>query len=692
MAIYHLDVNKVTRTTGRSSVAAAAYRSGKVLHDKRTGLTHHYGNRPGVEVAKIWVPNGAKWAFDRETLWNTAEAAENRKNSATAREWRVALPAELDAAQRLELTDKLAKHIVTKFGVVVDMAIHEPDGAEDGEGGNLNHHAHLLTTTRIATPEGLGAKTRELDQSTTSSELVIEVRKFWADACNEALKAAGSLNRVDHRTLEVQKKAAEARGDHEAAKLLDRAPQVHRGPARSRIKEIARRSDIERYVSRRNAEKWAQDPVKLKHFEADWAAEGAVINAEDAYIKAANAAYALKKGKADPDEISAAEALAEQLRQAFEKTVEDHPIYGPVEEPVASAPHVPAPQEPVMAAEAQVAQEVLIRAEDILHRVMKTPPDSASRSTLEFWKMSEKTVQELVAFTYNSRPFWQIGMKDEVYSKYSTLDYLEQKVLYDEENAAKAAQKATEAQARQLSDRIYNAVRAVKRIYSEYSGEFRPSSVLTMIKRGFNLSTETEEQLQRPARWIAPAGDDETVLDVVQRQVKADTIAQSIMKRPFTRKEIDEYGNDTSYEIHGDIAMRVTSFDATSATGTDVRTSEDVTVKFPTGLMLSLRLDHSRYPSPSGRIRRGDEIVAAQPDPATVLARGQFAVFTNVRTHGHRLHSDELHSWSIDPLHQDTAFEIERIKDFREGSTRSHAAPEPASPRPSQSNGPNHRR
>jgi len=37
MAIYHLSVKLITRTTGRSATAAAAYRAGEKIHDNRTG-------------------------------------------------------------------------------------------------------------------------------------------------------------------------------------------------------------------------------------------------------------------------------------------------------------------------------------------------------------------------------------------------------------------------------------------------------------------------------------------------------------------------------------------------------------------------------------------------------------------------------------------------------------------------------
>ena len=40
MAIYHLHVSIVSRKTGRSSVAAAAYRAGEKLYSEYDGLTH----------------------------------------------------------------------------------------------------------------------------------------------------------------------------------------------------------------------------------------------------------------------------------------------------------------------------------------------------------------------------------------------------------------------------------------------------------------------------------------------------------------------------------------------------------------------------------------------------------------------------------------------------------------------------
>src|SRR3546814_7070392 len=83
--------------------------------------------------------------------------------STVAREYEIALPAELSAKARRDLALGLAREISERHGVAVDVAIHAPGR----EGDHRNHHAHLLTTTRRIGPEGLGAKTRELDQKTS---------------------------------------------------------------------------------------------------------------------------------------------------------------------------------------------------------------------------------------------------------------------------------------------------------------------------------------------------------------------------------------------------------------------------------------------------------------------------------------------------------------------------------------------
>ena len=227
MAIYHLAVKSVSRSTGRSSVAAAAYRSGALLENDRDGRVHDYRGRGGVEASFIVTPEGAEWAQDRSALWNAVEAAEKRKDAKTAREYELALPAELDRDQRHALVRAFAEDIVQRYGVAVDAAIHEPHDYGD----DRNHHAHVLTTTREVGPDGLGAKTRQLDVRSTAATEVEAVREKWAELTNAALERAGHGERVDHRSY--------------ARQGIGMEPTIKLGPASAALERRAQRATPE---------------------------------------------------------------------------------------------------------------------------------------------------------------------------------------------------------------------------------------------------------------------------------------------------------------------------------------------------------------------------------------------------------------------------------------------------------------
>lgn len=239
MASYHFVVKAVRRSEGRSATAAAAFRAACVIHCQREGRVHNYRAKQGVVDAFIVAPEGAPtWVQDREALWNATEARDTRINSVTAREWELGLPAELDADARRQLTHDFAQALVSRYGVAADVTIHAPDR----KGDQRNWHAHVLTTTRRVTPEGLAEKTRELDAKGISGIEVTAMREIWTALQNAALERAGCQERVDHRSLAAQRKAALARGDVQAAELLDRPPEVKLGPLPSAIERKAQRA------------------------------------------------------------------------------------------------------------------------------------------------------------------------------------------------------------------------------------------------------------------------------------------------------------------------------------------------------------------------------------------------------------------------------------------------------------------
>ncbi len=238
MASYHLSVKTIKRSAGRSATAAAAYRSGGIIACDREGRMHDYSAKRGIEACFILAPEGAPdWVRDRAALWNAAEARETRKNSVTAREWELALPAELGAEDRAGLVRDFGQALVARYGIAVDVALHAPHR----EGDQRNHHAHVLTTTRAIGAEGFGDKTRVLDAAKTGGAEIEAMRALWAGMQNRALERAGQETRVDHRSLEVQREAAAARGDALAEEELDRAPEVKLGPAVNAMERRARR-------------------------------------------------------------------------------------------------------------------------------------------------------------------------------------------------------------------------------------------------------------------------------------------------------------------------------------------------------------------------------------------------------------------------------------------------------------------
>lgn len=224
MAILSIDVRTVNRAS-RSAIAAAAYRAGARIEDHRTGLVHDYRRRSGVLSSFIVAPAEASWAAERSALWNMVEAAERRKDARTAREFVLALPFELDAAARRDLAARFARHLVERYRIVADVAIHAPSA----EGDRRNVHAHVLTTTRQADADGLGAKLRQLDMATTSAPEIEQLRQSWTDMVNQALREAGR-----HEAAVLDARPRVARGEPGEA-------TIHLGPAATAMERRAKR-------------------------------------------------------------------------------------------------------------------------------------------------------------------------------------------------------------------------------------------------------------------------------------------------------------------------------------------------------------------------------------------------------------------------------------------------------------------
>ena len=214
MAIYHFSAKVISRSSGSSAVAAAAYRSASRLHDQRLDRAHDFSNKAGVVHSEVMLPDGApeRWR-DREALWNDVEAAELRKDAQLAREIEFSLPRELDQEQGIRLArDFVAREFVDR-GMVADLNVHW----DMGEDGLPKPHAHVMLGLRQVTGEGFGSKVREWNRT----ELLTHWREAWAEHVNTRLAELDIDARVDHRSLEAQG--------------IELEPQHKIGPAASRM-------------------------------------------------------------------------------------------------------------------------------------------------------------------------------------------------------------------------------------------------------------------------------------------------------------------------------------------------------------------------------------------------------------------------------------------------------------------------
>ena len=264
MAIYRLSVKPMSRKTGRSATAAAAYRAAERIHDLTTDQVFDYTRKRGVEHAEIVLPaecakQDINWARDRQALWNAAEQAENRSNSRVAREYELALPHELSKAQRLELVREFAADIANRHGVAVDFAIHAPHR----NGDDRNWHAHLMATTRTIEAKGLGAKAamewsdgnrRKAGLGKAKVELK-EIRGLWEVRANEKLKDLGLEIRIDHRSL--------------AAQGIDRTPTTHLGLAVTGMERRGIETEVGKRIGLEQASKQLRQAAELGRVERD---------------------------------------------------------------------------------------------------------------------------------------------------------------------------------------------------------------------------------------------------------------------------------------------------------------------------------------------------------------------------------------------------------------------------------------
>ena len=269
MAIFMATMKSISRGSGQSAIASAAYRAGEKLQDARYGKVQDYSKKEGVLSKEIIFPSALKnqISIDRNSLWNKAEEAEKRKDSRVAREWIVNLPHELNEQQRQQLAHEFSQKLADKYNVIADCCIHQPSDKEVARGADpRNFHAHIMLTTRQVhlTADGnivLGEKAaielsdkkrKSLGLERVSDEIV-ELRQLWEQTANTKLAEIG-CELIDSRSYKE-------RG-------LDIEPQIKMGKNATQLKRRTGKDtpvhEINTLIKERNAAASMVQELKLE--------------------------------------------------------------------------------------------------------------------------------------------------------------------------------------------------------------------------------------------------------------------------------------------------------------------------------------------------------------------------------------------------------------------------------------------
>ena len=235
MSMFHCSIKIISRSSGQSAVASAAYRSGEELCNDETGLVHDFTRKGGVVMTEIMLPPNAPPEYaDRNVLWNEVQKIEKRSDAQLAREVEVTFPVEMSREEQVECLRSYVQNNFVSQGMCADWAIHDK--------GNGNPHAHILLTVRGFDENGKwiskqksvfaldenGQRIPQIDPKTGQQKVrkregkgeeklwvrvsvpsndwndrkkAEEWRASWAEHCNRYLKSEA---KIDHRSYERQ--------------------------------------------------------------------------------------------------------------------------------------------------------------------------------------------------------------------------------------------------------------------------------------------------------------------------------------------------------------------------------------------------------------------------------------------------------------------------------------------------------
>lgn len=218
MAIYSLNVASIGRTTHAAGTAGAHAR----YVARPEACSHLEGEHfPVANLAEL-------------PAWIDRQEAADRKNARVVDKVRIALPRELDQAQRAELVRAFCRD-VTGGRVPWLAGIHQT--GEDAH----NPHAHIIVRDRdIETGRRVlrwSDSPRDRAKAGLPANAVEHIRARWEAMANAALEKAGVAARIDRRSLEAQG--------------VDRVPTIHIGPRAQHIDGRVKRPDSQAQPQRK---------------------------------------------------------------------------------------------------------------------------------------------------------------------------------------------------------------------------------------------------------------------------------------------------------------------------------------------------------------------------------------------------------------------------------------------------------
>jgi hypothetical protein len=213
MALARVEAKIVSRGSGHSAVAKAAYNARDTLDNERLNKVEDYSRKKESDLLfEGFYPtkDAPEWATDRESFWNAVERREKRKDAQLGREFVCALPHELTLEQNRRLVQDWVRENFVRDGFVADVAIHAPHR----EGDERNIHAHVFVPLRRIEGGDWADKKDRRSKDEQRDELN-GLRQSWEKTVNRALERYGHEARIDMRSY--------------AEQGIERVPGVHLG-------------------------------------------------------------------------------------------------------------------------------------------------------------------------------------------------------------------------------------------------------------------------------------------------------------------------------------------------------------------------------------------------------------------------------------------------------------------------------